>query len=393
MRSIKSNNILYSEFIRNVVNEVKPLNPVNLPVSEAIGHVVASEVRAIKDVPERTEAFMDGYAINAPVNSGANLKLRTIRGGSLGKGEAVLVRCGESIPEGANAVLPLEDAEAHGSYVKVLSPISPGYGIRVRGQEIRAGETLVRKGNIVMPELAKALIDSGIRMLEVYPHPKVVVIPTGDEFVKEGMWEITGHIIVKLIKLLGGEVEYQGPLPDEEADIAKAIETGIRSYDAIVVVGGTGLSWKDRSWSSRKMISEVKEAFRGIRIVPGRTTSMYYIRGRPVVILPGFLTAAYVSTLMVVAPIMFRLMGMTPKPALKPLRLARLINGSIRNSGREIRVFFMRSQGLRYVVPLKSSTHTYRVLLDSDSLAVLGSGGKIMEGDEVLLFSKYPSLI
>ena len=393
MRSIKGSNILYSEFIRNVVNEVKPLNTVALSVSEAVWHVVASDVRAIKDVPERTEAFMDGYAVNAPVNSGANLKLRNQRSSSLGKGEAILVRCGESIPEGANAVLPLEHAEAHGSYVKVLSPISPGYGVRVRGQEIKAGETLVRKGNIVTPELAKALIDSGINTLEVYPHPKVVVIPTGDEFVKEGMWEITGHIIVKLIKLLGAEVEYRGPLPDEEADIAKAVKTGIRNYDAIVVVGGTGLSWKDTSWSSRKLISEVKEAFHGIRIIPGRTTSMYYIRSRPVVILPGFLTAAYVSTLMVVAPIMFRLMGMTPKPALRPLRFARLINGSIKNSGQEIRVFFMRSLGLRHVVPLNPSSHTYRVLLDSDSLTVFGSGDKVMEGDEVLLFSKYPSLV
>ncbi len=393
MRRNKGNNLLYSDFIKQVINEVKPLDTVTLPTSQAIGYVVASDLRASKNVPERTEAFMDGYAVKAPVNSGDILNLMNQRIGLLGRGEAVLVRCGESIPEGANAVLPLEYAEVYGSLIKALSSILPGYGIRVKGQEVKAGETLVRKGSIISPEFAKAINDSGISMLEVYPRPKVAVLPTGDEFVKEGMPEVTGHIIVKLINLLGGEVRYLSPLPDDEVKIAGAIKRATRSYDLIIVVGGTGPSWKDKSWSSRRLVSDAKEAFRGIKVVPGRTTSMYYISGHPVVALPGFFTAAYVATIMVVAPLMFRLMGMAPKPALRPLRFARLINESIRNPGQELRVFFMKSQGLRDVILLKPVSQTYRVLLDSDSLTVLGGGSKVMEGNEVLLFSKYPSLI
>ena len=385
--------ITYPELIRYVAKEVRPLKPVTIPTTEAIDYVVAADVKALKNVPEDNEAFMDGYAIIAPVKNGEILKLKDESSNSLSYGEALMVRCGEELPEGSNSVLPLEGAEVINSFVKVLQPLPPGYGVRVRGQEVKEGEFLVKRGNVLKPELAKALVNAGINNLQVYPKPKVAIYPTGDEFVRKGEIEVTGHVVTELIKLLGAEVKYLTPLPDNEAVIAEAVRENVRAYDAIVIVGGTGPSWKDKSWVSRKFVEGVREVFHGIKVVPGRTTSMYYIDGCPVITLPGFLTAAYAATLMVIAPVVFRLMGMAPRPALKPLRTAKLVGESLINPGSELRLFFLKSIGFREVMPLKPARQAYRVLLDSDSFTVLGGMDERVEGEDVLVFSKYPSLI
>ena len=383
----------YPELLERLRKALRPLTPVVIPVSEAVGYVVSDDVKALRDVPSIDEAFMDGYAVRAPLRAGEILRVLENPEGGLGPGEALRVRCGDHLPEGADSVLPLEYAEVCESSVKALKHIHPGYGVRFRGQDVRAGEVLASRGHVLRPETVKALIDSGIDRVKAYPKPRVALFPTGNEFVSCGTPEFTGRLIADLIRGLGAEVSYLNPLPDDEAVIADAVSKALRVHDAAVIIGGSGPSWMDRSWRAGDLIGGINEVFHGIKLMPGRTSSMYLIGNKPVINLPGFPTAAYTSALLVAAPAIHGLMGLPIRPALSPLRVARLIGNSLSNTSDCLRIYFLRSHGLRYVSPLMHETHSYRVLLDSDAITLLGSGGKVSDGGLVVAFSKHPHLI
>src|SRR5581483_1423156 len=178
-----------------VLSQIAPLAPLQLPLQEAHGCVLAEDLVAEGDIPDFASSAMDGFAVRASEVAGASpaspVELRIVGRAlighrpesTVGGGEGVRIATGAPIPAGADAIVPIEDCEVVGDRVRILAPSPEGKHIRPTGEDVRGGEPLVRAGRrLGAPELG-LLATAGISHPPVHPRPRVVVLSTGDELV------------------------------------------------------------------------------------------------------------------------------------------------------------------------------------------------------------------
>ncbi len=367
-------------------SSVKPTNSESVSVGEAIGRVVRRTVRAVNPVPPQTTAFLDGYAVKAPLSEGSVLKV--VEGSrKISEGEAVRVRCGDVLPEGANAVLPIEFSAGVGSEIRSLSGVKPWSGVRVSGADLGEGSVILREGDAVRPQLLKLLSEAGIEEVEVAEVPKVAIIPTGDEFAYGGVPEVVGKSLSALFEGLGSKVKYVGPAPDLAEAISTLVDEALLWADAVFLVGGSGKSWKDLSWRVRPSEGFTK-LFRGLGIRPGVNTSAYTVAGKPVVILPGFHVAAYSAGVLVGSSVINKLLGRRATPSLKPLRLVKLI-GKPRIVEGVLNLVFLKAFGLSYAESVSAGMFSLAPLAFGDGFTLLWPG---YVGDVVVLYDLTPTV-
>jgi molybdopterin molybdotransferase len=273
----------------------------------------------------------------------------------------------------------------------VLRDIEPFYGVRPKGSDVREGEVLLRAGEAVSPKKVKLLIEAGVNSLIVARTPKLAVVPVGDEFLYNGVPEVTGVSIVHLLKGLGVEPNYLEPVPDDSREIAEKVRGAAYCHDGVILIGGLGKSWKDISWDS-KPAEGARECFHGVKIRPGKGTSLYLYKGKPIVILPGFQVAAYAAALLVVSALINRLLGRRTAPLLKPLRFVRLLN-SFKLAIGYLNVVFLKSKSFMSAEALGSEGPSLANLAKADLITVRGPVFRELRmGEEVAGFSLMPSV-
>jgi len=223
-------------------------------LGDALGRVLAEEVRADRDLPPFDRSAMDGYAVRAGDTAHAPVALEVmgqIRAGQfpdrpLEPGKAVQIMTGAPVPLGATAVQPVEKTRAldEGKRVEILSPVEPGAHIARQGTEVRAGDVVLERGQALDPASLAVLASAGKGRLRVGRRPTVSVIVTGDELVD--VWEkpTGGHIrnsngpaLVAQARWAGADVTDLGVVPDQADRIAEAVRAGFAS-DVLVLSGG-----------------------------------------------------------------------------------------------------------------------------------------------------------
>src|ERR1700712_909414 len=170
---------------------VHPLEPVNLPVGDTLGLVLAEDVAAAHDVPAFANSAMDGYAVRA---GQAGQKLR-IAGesragapyaGTVVDGEAIRISTGAALPAGADGVLPIELVEVDGDAVVLGEAVAPGRNVRDPGDARRGGHVVLRAGTRIGPAELGIAIGAGRMAVLASPRPRLAVVTTGDELVEAG---------------------------------------------------------------------------------------------------------------------------------------------------------------------------------------------------------------
>ena len=229
-----------------------PAEEVLLP--DALGRVLAEEVRADRDLPAFDRSAMDGYAVHAGDATHAPVVLEVtgqVRAGQLPDrplepGKAVQIMTGAPVPAGADAVQPVEKTRAldGGARVEILSPVEPGAHIARQGTEVRAGDLVLERGRTLDPASLAVLASVGKGRLQVGRRPTVSVIVTGDELVD--VWErptggrirnSNGPALVAQARWAGAEVRDLGVVPDDALRIADAVRAAFAS-DVVVLSGG-----------------------------------------------------------------------------------------------------------------------------------------------------------
>ncbi len=176
-----------------VLDAIQPLAPLELPLTEAHGCVLAEAVIAAESLPAFASSAMDGFAVRssdvaeATPERPAELKIvgRALMGRrpetTVGGGEAVAIATGAPIPAGADTIVPIENAEVHGEVVRLLEAAPAGRHVRPVGEDVAEGTVLVEQGKrLGAPELG-LLANAGFPTPLVHPRPRVVVLSTGDE--------------------------------------------------------------------------------------------------------------------------------------------------------------------------------------------------------------------
>lgn len=320
-----------------ILSRVEPLPPAELPLRDAFGRVLAGDVRAAADIPAFASSAMDGFAVRAGDAASASLaspvRLRVAGAVEMGRppavpvgaGEAVRIPTGGAIPEGADAVVPIEDCHVDGGHVLVLSAPGAGAFVRPAGQDVRSGEVLVPAGRRLLGPDLGLLATAGLASASVHPRARVAVLSTGDELVEPGgplgpgqLHDANAFTLWGAVLEAGGEPVSLGAVPDEPPAVREAL---LRAgpVHAYVTSGGVSVGERD----------PVKGAFRGgevefhrVAIQPGMPQAFGRLDSRPFFGLPGNPVSAFVSFELFVRPALLRMMGR--RDLFRPEVIARL---------------------------------------------------------------------
>ncbi len=232
-----------------------PLLPVEeVLLTQALGRVLAEDVRADMDLPSFDRSAMDGYAVRAGDTAGAPVVLEVmgqVRAGQfpdqpIEPGKAIQVMTGAPVPAGATAVQPVEKTREldSGRRVEIREPVEPGANIARQGTEVRAGDVVLERGQTLDPAAIGVLAAAGRGRLRVGRRPRVAVLVTGDELVD--VWDrpspgrirnSNGYAVAAQARWAGAEVHELGVVPDQAEKIAEAVRVGFES-DVLVISGG-----------------------------------------------------------------------------------------------------------------------------------------------------------
>lgn len=295
-------------------------------VDRAMGRVASRDVESPMDVPPHDRSVLDGYAARwrdlstASEETPVVLKLKgrieidDPGSYSIGPGECYEVATGSPLPEGADVVVPIEHAYSQGDVVYVYKPFPGGYGVSVRGEDLRRGERILSRGDVVSEWHVGVLSSVGIERVMVWSRMKVGVVSTGQELIEPGeeyrqgkVYASTGRLAVSYLRARGVDAEYLGILSDDEEAIRGFIESRLGEYDVLMTTGGTSVGRKDAAIRAIAGIAE--DMIHGLALTPGRPGAIAIVGGKPVLALSGMPVAAISELIAVWDPVYRGLLG------------------------------------------------------------------------------------
>ncbi len=316
-----------------VLRHAHPLASEPVPIAAAAGRVSAEDVVAGVDLPPFASSAMDGFAVRAADLPG---KLRIAGESAAGRpsgerlepGSAAAISTGAVVPEGADAVVPIENVVRYDNDVEIAQAVGPGAHVRPRGGDVAAGEVVVPAGGALTPARLAAAAASGVAELACARRPRVAVLATGSELVVPGeplgpgqIYETNGVMLAASLAALGVEVLHEPAVADDETALREALERGLTA-DVLVTSGGVSVGEHDLVRAAERGLG-VEEVFWRVSIKPGKPVS-FGTRGDTLVFgLPGNPVSALVGCELFVKPALRALQGLAdPLPRFEPGRLA-----------------------------------------------------------------------
>jgi molybdopterin molybdotransferase len=314
-----------------------------VPLADASGRVVAVDVTSPIDVPPFSRSAMDGYAVmaadttTASLSSAARLRIiERIYTGQLPQhtvtaGTCAEIATGAPLPEGADAVVMVEDTRPAGEKdVDLLSPARTGQNIGRRGADISVGAPVVSAGEVLNPSRIGSLAAVGCADAEVYARPRVAILSTGNEVVEPGrsiapgqIFDVNRYSLGAIVSSHGGQPVPQGSVPDTVDALIGALDS-CADADLIVFSGGSSVG-------NRDLIVDVIAArgtmiFHGIAVKPGKPTAFALVRGVPFFGMPGNPTSCLSNAYVLLVPFLRTTARLPPyQPRVLRLPLGRRI--------------------------------------------------------------------
>ena len=399
MAAMPSALLTIAEARARILAAVEPLPSEPVPVEDALDRVLAADVTAAGDVPPFNSAAMDGYAVLA---GPAGRTLRVIgeaRAGvpsalEVGASEAIRTSTGAALPAGANAIVRQEQVEAEGEEVTLRDGVAVDDDIRRRGEDLAAGETVVRRGTRLGAAELAAAVAAGARQVSCAQRPRVAVLCTGTELRAPGEPLGPGEIhnanavTLRALTTRSGAVA-AGPVArciDDRTEIRAALGSALEQSDVVVVSGGMSVGPHDHVKPALEDLG-VEQTFWGVAIQPGKPT-WFGTRDRQLVFgLPGNPVAAVVVFMLFVAPALQALQGADVSTEDEPM--AELATPFDRNPTREqaITVRLERDGDRTVAVPNgPQGSNLISSLLGADALAMIPAGaGALQAGVRVAI--------
>lgn len=243
-----------SDQVAAVLAAARPMAPLDVVLADASGCVLAEDLVADRDLPAFAVAGRDGYAVRSADAPGWDVRLPVVDDSRptsarthLVPGSALLVAAGAPLPEGADAVVALEDTDRGRANVTLRGGVRPGEGVRAAGVDARLGRVLLLEGTRLGPRHVALAAALGRGRLWVRPMPRVVVVTVGDELVDAGrrlqdgrVHDAVGHALVAAAREAGGAAVRVGPVPDDPAVLREVLADQMVRADLLVLAGGLG---------------------------------------------------------------------------------------------------------------------------------------------------------
>jgi molybdenum cofactor synthesis domain-containing protein len=392
----------------------KPLGIEEISLLEASGRVLAQDITASRDIPPFDRSTVDGYAVKAQDTFGAeeNRPITLTVHGAVRVGEApkAVVRkkeaaeivTGAPIPEGADAVVMVEQTERKANLVRVFSAAARRENIMKAGQDIGKGETVLKSGTLLGSREVGVLAALGIANVKVYVVPRVAVFSTGAEVTEPGrslpagkIYDINAYSLSAAVLESGAKPIFLGVFPDDLVKLQKALRHALDSADVVVTSGGVSVGPKDVMPKALASLGKPGTIISGIAIKPGKPTTIGMIRDKPIFSLPGHPTSALLVFHLLARPLIQAMGGRKAEEDLevKAVTMARMFAAKGRRTF--VMVALKRDKLNRTVAEpiLAGDSGAIMTLTRADGYVEIPENVQFVDADEevtVRLFRKMP---
>jgi molybdenum cofactor synthesis domain-containing protein len=388
-----------------VLEGLQVLAPVEVGLAEALGCVVAREVRASELVPGFSNSSMDGYALRAVDTLSGPTRLRvtgTIFAGDapgprLATGEAMRIMTGAPLPSGADSVSMIEEVqvEPDGQSVVIQRTITEGEFVRHPGEDVAVGQVLLESGRELSAVQLGVLAGQGLATVLVHPRPRVGVLSTGDELAGPGVSLAPGQIrdinrpmLLALLRQSGFTPLDLAIVADDEARITSALQRAVTECDAVISTGGVSVGDVDFVKSVLAEICDGQARWMQVAMRPGKPFAFGTAgpRSTPVFGLPGNPVSTRVSYEMFVRPALRRLAGhqTLQRPlfdAVLDCAVARQRDGKLYLV--HVVVRYLDDGRLHVLRSARHGSHLLSAVADANALALVPDGDGLDVGESV----------
>ncbi|HLA27754.1 MAG TPA: gephyrin-like molybdotransferase Glp [Syntrophales bacterium] len=318
--------ITVAEALRQILQTISPLGLEKINILNALGRVIGEDVAAGRNIPPKDNSAMDGYALRSGDTVGASPEhpvilevIEDIPAGaaprkSIAAGQASRIMTGAPIPEGADAVLRMEDTEKDGSLVRIKAKAICKQDIRMAGEDVREGAVVIHSGSIVRPAEIGMLASLGRSFVSVYQRPLVAVLSTGNELVdideNSSPWSIVNsnsYSIAAQVMDLGAVTMQMGIAKDEREDLVAKFQAALRA-DVVISSGGVSVGDYDLVKDIMKEVGS-KMQFWQVAMRPGRPLVYGTIGNIHLFGLPGNPVSSMISFEQFIRPALLKMMG------------------------------------------------------------------------------------
>jgi len=361
--------ISVEEALDKILQEVNVLEEEKVPILDALGQVLAEDIKSDITVPPLDNSAMDGYAVLSQDTVGASdtspsilRVIDTVIAGSISRqgvtpGTAVRIMTGAPVPKGADCVVQFENTDEEErrksagdgavSQVGILSEAAPGLNIRRAGEDISPGATVLKEGTVIRPSEIGLLASLGRTHITVIRRPVVAVMATGNELVSidkplpEGkIYDSNTYSIASLVKRYGAIPKILGIARDTEEELVSKLH---QVDDADMLLSTGGVSMGDYDMVKDILARDGEMVFWKVRVKPGKPLAFGMIKttGKnnqvkiiPHLGLPGNAVSCMVSFELFVRPALLKMMGKTL--VTKPTVQAIIEDNVKNNAGRRL---------------------------------------------------------
>lgn len=335
------------------VLQPKRLGSTTVSIRSALNRVLAEDLVAEEDLPRLDRSAVDGYAVKAEDTSGASqFRPKTLRitgGKKVGKRQAVQLWTGNPLPDGANAVVMLENTRNGKGGIEVWVAVTPGENVSRRGEDVAKGEVALEAGTRLKPHHLGLIAAMGKAEVKVVEEPKVAVLATGNELADVGkdrredtIFDANRPILSAACIELGAEPVDLGIVGDDIDKISAKLKAGIKNAHIVITTGGTSVGGLDLVPEAVNRIGKPGIIVHGIAMRPAMPTALAVVEGKGIVVLSGNPVAAMVGFEVFARPLICRMLGLGSE--LRPMLHAEMKRGIATALGRKnfVRVRVLR---------------------------------------------------
>ena len=387
----------FEEALETVKKNIRPINETEvIPIDKAVGRVLAEDIISTQNTPPFNRGAMDGYAVKAEDTRGASNNnpvvlemVGVIHAGdapdiAIGSGQCTQIATGAMMPEGADAVVIVENTSIEDGKVSIYREVSQLSDVALKGSDIQAGEIVLKTGIYLDAGKIGVLASQGLEKVKVYIKPRVAVMPSGEEVVELGkelkpgqLYDINSYTILSVVNENSGVPVRPGIIGDTVEEIRTKLTEALEESDFLVFSGGSSAGEKDLLSSVVAEMGVI--VFHGVEIKPGKPTMFAIINDKPVFGMPGYPTSSLVNSYLFLAPAL-------RKMARLPEKRAQTVKAKMSKTtpGAKDRPQFMtvKLEG-NEAVPVYTVSGAITSIARADGYIKIDANGSVEKGEEV----------